>query len=149
MTDRPVPWNRPCRPSRVARGVSGLRRREFLAVAAAVVWLPAAGAASQEGALEMYGLIGRMTVAPGQRDAVIDILLSGTSKMPGCRSYVVAKDPSDAHGIWVTEVWDSEASHKASLSLPEVQAAIARARPMITGFAERFITAPVGGVGLK
>ena len=96
----------------------------------------------------MYGLIGRMLVAPGKRDAVIEILLSGTGKMPGCRSYIVAKDPSDPHGIWITEVWDNETSHKASLSLPEVQAAIARAKPLITGFGERFITAPVGGVGL-
>jgi quinol monooxygenase YgiN len=97
----------------------------------------------------MYGLIGKMTVAPGQRDAVIDALLEGTTKMPGCLSYIVAKDPSDPNGIWVTEVWDNEASHKASLSLPEVQAAIARAKPLITGFAERFITTPVGGVGVE
>jgi hypothetical protein len=30
-----------------------------------------------------------------------------------------------------------------------VQAAITRARPLIEGFGERFITAPVGGVGLS
>jgi quinol monooxygenase YgiN len=96
----------------------------------------------------MYGLIGRMLLAPGQREAVIAILLEGTTKMPGCLSYIVAKDPSDDRAVWVTEVWDSEASHQASLSLPAVQAAIAKAKPMITGFAERFVTTPVGGVGL-
>lgn len=37
----------------------------------------------------------------------------------------------------------------AALSLPKVQAAIAKAKPLITGFAERVITNPVGGVGLK
>ncbi|HEY0875005.1 MAG TPA: putative quinol monooxygenase [Vicinamibacterales bacterium] len=97
----------------------------------------------------MYGLIGKMMAAPGQRDALIGILLEGTERMPGCLSYIIASDPADANAIWITEVWDSEASHKASLSLPEVQAAITRARPMITGFGERFITTPVGGVGLK
>ncbi len=97
----------------------------------------------------MYGLIGKMMAAPGQRDALIGILLEGTERMPGCLSYIIARDPADANAIWITEVWDSEASHKASLSLPEVQAAITRARPMITGFGERFVTAPVGGVGLK
>jgi quinol monooxygenase YgiN len=97
----------------------------------------------------MYGLIGKMMTAAGQRDAVIGILLEGTERMPGCLSYIVAKDPSDANAIWITEAWDSDASHKASLSLPSVQAAIARARPLITGFGERFITTPVGGVGLK
>jgi quinol monooxygenase YgiN len=97
----------------------------------------------------MYGLIGKMLVAPGQRNAAITILLESTERMPGCLSYVVATDPADPNAVWITEVWDSEASHKASLSLPAVKEAIAKARPMITGFGERFITTPVGGVGLS
>lgn len=96
----------------------------------------------------MYGLIGKMLAAPGQRDALIEILLQGTTGMPGCRSYIVAADPGDANAIWITEVWDDEASHKGSLSLPAVQAAISKARPIIAGFGERFVTTPVGGVGL-
>ena len=54
--------------------------------------------------------------------------------MPGCLSYVVARDPADADAIWITEVWVDAASHKASLALPSVQAAIAEARPLIAGF---------------
>lgn len=96
----------------------------------------------------MYGLIGKMIAAPGQRDALVEILLDGTAGMPGCRSYIVAADPGDANAIWITEVWDDEASHKGSLSLPAVQAAISKARPIIAGFGERFVTTPVGGVGL-
>ncbi len=96
----------------------------------------------------MYGLIGRMLAAPGQRDALVSILLEGTGEMPGCLSYVVAADPSDADAIWITEVWDSEASHAASLSLPAVQAAIAKGRPLIAGFDNRTVTTPLGGVGL-
>lgn len=96
----------------------------------------------------MYGLIGKMLAAPGQRDAAITILLESTERMPGCLSYVVATDPADANAVWITEVWEDEASHKASLALPAVKEAIAKARPMITGFGERFTTTPVGGVGL-
>jgi|SRR5687767_8480139 len=96
----------------------------------------------------MYGLIGKMLVAPGQREAVIAILLEGTERMPGCLSYIVAKDSTDPNAVWITEVWDNEASHKASLTLPAVKEAIAKGRPMITGFGERFITTPVGGAGL-
>jgi quinol monooxygenase YgiN len=96
----------------------------------------------------MFGLIGKMLAAPGQRDAMIAILLAGTEGMPGCLSYVIARDTTDPNGIWITEVWDSEASHKASLSLPAVKEAIAKGRPMIAGFGERFVTTPVGGVGL-
>ncbi len=97
----------------------------------------------------MYGLIGKMTAVPGQRDALIAIMLAGGDAMPGCLSYVVALDPTDADAIWITEVWDSKASHAASLSLPSVRAAIARARPLIAGFGERFETEPVGGIGLS
>ncbi len=96
----------------------------------------------------MYGLIGRMTAAPGQRDALVAILLEGIGEMPGCRSYVVATDPADADAIWITEVWDSKASHEASLSLPAVRAAIAKGRPLITGFGPSTVTAPAGGHGL-
>jgi quinol monooxygenase YgiN len=96
----------------------------------------------------MYGLIGKMNAAPGQRDALVAILLEGTTRMPGCLSYIVALDTTDTNAIWITEVWDTEANHKASLGPPAVQAAIARARPLIAGFGERFITTPLGGVGL-
>jgi len=96
----------------------------------------------------MFGLIGKMRAQPGKRDALIAILLEGTDAMPGCLSYVVAGDPADAEAIWITEVWDDEANHKASLSLPAVQAAIARARPLIAGFDSQVKTAPRGGVGL-
>lgn len=96
----------------------------------------------------MYGLIGKMSAIAGQRDALITILLEGVAGMPGCLSYVVAKDPSDADAIWVTEVWDSQASHKASLSLPSVQQAIARGKPLIASFDQYIETLPVGGHGL-
>jgi quinol monooxygenase YgiN len=96
----------------------------------------------------MYGLIGKALAKSGERDALIAVLLEGVSTMPGCLSYVVAKDPIDESAIWITEVWDSEASHRASLNLPSVKAAISRGRPLIAGFGERFVTEPVGGHGL-
>ena len=97
----------------------------------------------------MYGLIGKMTAVPGQRDALAAILLDGTQAMPGCLSYVIARDPADGDALWVTEVWDSQASHKASLSLPSVQEAIAKGRPLIAGFSNRVETVPIGGYGIE
>lgn len=96
----------------------------------------------------MYGLIGKMRARPGKRDDLLAILLKGTDAMPGCLNYIVAKDPADADAIWITEVWDNEASHKASLTLPQVRAAIAEAMPLIQGFDSMTPTVPVGGVGL-
>ncbi len=97
----------------------------------------------------MYGLIGKMKAVPGKRDALIAVLLDGVSGMPGCLSYVVAQDPADPDGIWITEVWDNDASHKASLHLPSVKDAIARGKPMIAGFDSHTETVPVGGHGLR
>lgn len=97
----------------------------------------------------MYGLIGRIVAVPGGRDTIIEALLAGVHGMPGCLSYIVAREPSDDISIWVTEVWDSPESHKASLALPSVQAAIMVARPLIAGFEDRRETQPVGGAGLS
>ena len=125
-------------------------RRDFLllagAAAVSVMGIPAW--AEPQGERKMYGLIGKMTATPGQRDALIAILLEGVSGMPGCLSYVVAKDPADANAIWITEVWDSQESHKASLSLPSVREAITRGKPLIAGFGDNVVTEPVGGHGL-
>jgi len=96
----------------------------------------------------MYGLIGKISTTPGQRDALVAVLVQGTAKMPGCLSYVVALDSTDPDGLWVTEVWDSRKSHQASLTLPAVKDAIARGRPLIAGFSNRVETTPIGGVGL-
>lgn len=96
----------------------------------------------------MYGLIGRMLANEGHREELLAILVEGNAPMLGCRSYVIALDPASDDGIWITEVWDSKEHHMASLQLPHVQATIAKARPMIAGFAERFETEPKGGIGV-
>lgn len=95
----------------------------------------------------MYGLIGKMIAADGQRDALLAILLE-VEPMAGCLSYIVAKDPAEPNAIWVTEVWDSKENHQGSLKLPSVQAAITRARPLIAGFGQHVEVEPLGGLGL-
>jgi quinol monooxygenase YgiN len=96
----------------------------------------------------MYGLIGKIKTVPGKRDELIAILADDEMKMDGCISYVVAEDPTDPNAIWVTEVWDTQASHKTSLSLPSVQKAISLAKPIIAEFGFRQETKPIGGHGL-
>jgi quinol monooxygenase YgiN len=115
--------------------------------AVAVVLGRKASAAPLE-AQQMYGLIGSMNAVPGRRDDLITILSEAVSNMPGCLSYIVAKDSRDETTIWITEVWDSKESHDASLSLPSVTKAISAARPMIAAFGNQVITTPVAGSGL-
>lgn len=125
-----------------------IERREFLTMAGAVALTATSSANAFSEGKKMYGLIGKMTAVAGKRDELIAILLEGTGGMPGCLSYIVAKDPADADAIWITEVWDNQESHKASLSLPAVKQAIARGKPLIAGFSNGTVTEPVGGIGI-
>lgn len=97
---------------------------------------------------QRFGMIGKMIAKPGQRDALIALLIHEVGEMPGCLSYIVAEDPKEPDWIWVTEAWDNEASHKASLQLPAVRATIAKAMPLIAGMEGVATTRPVGGIGL-
>jgi quinol monooxygenase YgiN len=128
----------------------GVGRRRFMQTAAAgfASFVSSSAPPSAQEHPKMHGLIGKISAIPGQRDALIAILVAATGSMPGCLSYVVARDRDDDSGIWVTEVWDSEASHAASLTLPAVKEAIAKGRPLIAGFGPRYVTTPIGGSGL-
>jgi quinol monooxygenase YgiN len=98
---------------------------------------------------QMYGIIGKINAKEGDRDKLIEILLHGTREMPGCKLYAIATDSTDDDGIWITEIWDSEESHQASLQLPAVQKAIADGKQMIAGFGDRHIVTPIGGLGVN
>jgi quinol monooxygenase YgiN len=97
-----------------------------------------------------YGYVGSMRTKDGQRDAVIEILLSGADglRAAGCQVYTVCTAGDDDSVIWVTEVWDSAEQHDASLQLPETRAAIGRAMPMLTGEFTRQELSVVGGLGV-
>ena len=130
-----------------SHSTDGVARRTALAGGLAVVALASASTVQAQETAPMYGLIGQMKAAPGKRDDLVAILSESTVGMPGCLSYIVAKDAADADALWITEVWTDKDSHAASLKLPSVQTAIAKARPIIAGFGQRFETVPVGGVG--
>jgi quinol monooxygenase YgiN len=90
-----------------------------------------------------------MIAVAGKRDEAIANLKEAAADMPGCLSYIVAKDSADENTIWVTEAWDSVASHDASLSLPSVKNAIPRVKAMISGFDRIAVTNPVWGASLR
>jgi quinol monooxygenase YgiN len=121
-------------------------RRAFLECIGAAAIAPVVSGTTE--ASGMYGLISKITVAAGKRDDMIAILTESAANMPGCFSYVLAKDLADENVVWVTEVWDTAAAHEASLQLPAVSKAITRARSLIAGFDKIAATTPVWGVGL-
>ncbi|CAL8899797.1 hypothetical protein KVA01_03170 [Kocuria varians] len=95
-----------------------------------------------------FMLHGRLRSIPGEGDALAAILSEQdrSEPMPGCRLYLVARDPEDADAVWVTEVWDSEDAHQASLQIPAVQARIGRAMPIIDrdGMSQQRLAAVAG-----
>ena len=84
-----------------------------------------------------YGLIGQMNAKPGQRAALAAILQEGTADMPGNLGYLVGEDMANADALWIVEFWTDKDAHAASLALPQVRAAITKARPIIAGFGTR------------
>ena len=91
-----------------------------------------------------YGLIGQIIAQPGKRAELAAILLSGSSHMPGNMGYVVGEDSENTDALWIIEIWQDKEAHSASLQLPTVQAAIAKGRPIIKGFGNRFEFKPLG-----
>ena len=119
-------------------------RRDF--VAGAVGLLALRGAP-----VTRFGLFGKFTAQPGQRDALVQHLLTAAALVgaaPGCELYVVHTSPTEPDAIWVSEAWRSQADHEASLGMPGVRELIATARPLIAGMSDRVVTVPVGGKGL-
>jgi quinol monooxygenase YgiN len=81
----------------------------------------------------MYMIHGRLGAKPGKRDELLGLLAENdrSEPIPGCRLYVISLDETDPDGVWATEIWESEAAHKASLQLDAVRERISRAMPLI------------------
>jgi quinol monooxygenase YgiN len=92
----------------------------------------------------MYGLIVKLTSAPGRRDELMDLMGGDDSHtIPGCLSFIVAEDAVDENVLWITEVWESQASHEASPQAPPVKEGLADADTLIAGFVKIATTKPV------
>ena len=90
----------------------------------------------------MYGLFGKMRAVSGQRDALVAHLLNAAEllrDLDGCYLYIINTDPTDPDGIWVNEVWRSQADHQASLTHDAVKTLIANARPIIAEMPQHFV----------
>jgi quinol monooxygenase YgiN len=98
----------------------------------------------------MFGLHGTLLAKPGQRDALVALLLEASrgGTMPGCRLYIVSEVPAEPDAISILEVWDDRAAHDASLQLESVRSVIAKGRPLIAGTGKSVELRPVGGQGL-
>ena len=98
-----------------------------------------------------YGCYVKFTTQPGQRDALVEHLLSAATfieKAAGCELYIINTSPTEPESVWVTEVWRSQEEHDASLTIEGAQAAIKQVLPLLAGSPEKIDVLPVGGKGL-
>ncbi len=101
--------------------------------------------------MSAYGCYVKFTARPGQRDALVEHLLSAAAlveKAAGCELYIINTSPTEPESVWVTEVWRSQQEHDASLTIESVQAKIKQVLPLLAGSPEKIDLLPVGGKGL-
>lgn len=82
-----------------------------------------------------FANVGTLGAVPGKRDELVAHLARRSDVLDsiGCLAYEVGVDDGNPDTVYVIELWVSEAAHRDSLALPEVQAAIASARPLLSG----------------
>lgn len=78
---------------------------------------------------------GTLGTLDGHRDELVATLTqrSDVLRELGCRLYEVGVSENAPDTVFVVEVWDSVDAHRRSLEHPQVQAAIAKARPILSG----------------
>lgn len=99
----------------------------------------------------LYGLFGKFIAGAGQRDALVANLLRAADLMrsvPACLLYVVNTSESEPDAVWVSEIWQDQASHGASLSMPGVRDLVQSTMPLLARAPEGLRFTPVGGKGL-
>ncbi len=86
----------------------------------------------------------KVTSVSGRRAELIEVLGGDDSHtIPGCLSFIVAEDTTDKDTLWVTEVWTSEASHKASLELSPLRQGLTPIETLVAGYERIAVTEPV------
>src|SRR2546426_6717723 len=80
---------------------------------------------TEEKSMPAYGCYVKFTAQPGQRDTLVEHLLSAAAfveKIAGCELYIINISPTEPESVWVTEVWRSQEEHDASLTVEGFQA---------------------------
>jgi quinol monooxygenase YgiN len=94
----------------------------------------------------LYGLIVKLTAAPGRRSELI-VFMGGADShtIPGCLSFIIAEDAADEDSLWITEVWESQERHEESLRSQPIRESLTDADTLIVGFEKIATTLPVQG----
>ena len=83
----------------------------------------------------IFANIGILGVKSGHRDKVVEILVRSKPDLEanGCLLYEVGINNEFDNIVFISELWESSQTHKASLQLLSVQSAIQKAMPFLFG----------------
>lgn len=101
----------------------------------------------------LFGLHGKLVAQDGKGKELVGILLEASQLLQsaeGCHIYIVSTIPNAPDEIWVTEIWETKDDHANSLKIPEVQALIKRAIPILNKPPEKGQELEIlGGLGIR
>lgn len=86
--------------------------------------------------MNKYFLQGKLKAQAGKRDALAALLLRAAQRVAdidGSILYSIGVDPDDPDTVYVTEIWETKASHDDSLKDEQVLALISEAMPLLEG----------------
>jgi heme-degrading monooxygenase HmoA len=94
------------------------------------------------------------TAMPGRADELADLFVqvaSGLRSVPGCISWIVARNPQVADEVWIQELWVSSDAAEQALAAQDSGEGPQPADVMAlcAGPPQRIDLTPVGGVGFS
>ncbi|MFB6366106.1 putative quinol monooxygenase [Paenibacillus elgii] len=92
--------------------------------------------------MSKYAMFGKLTAHPGKREELAKMMLEADTlnDMEGCIYYILHEAEEDPDVLWITELWESQEAHAASLKNEKVRELIGHCRHLI---------AEVGGVKVR
>jgi quinol monooxygenase YgiN len=102
--------------------------------------------------MSKFGMYNKFAAHSGKREQLLHQLMLAAAlvdEAAGCELYVVNTSPTEPDVVWVTEIWDREEDHSASLSIEGVNELIQSTIPLLARPPEQILVVPVGGKGFK
>ncbi|MCP1312467.1 putative quinol monooxygenase [Paenibacillus tyrfis] len=98
--------------------------------------------------MSKYAMFGKLTAHPGKREELAKMMLEADTlnDMEGCIYYILHEAEEDPDVLWITELWESQEAHAASLKNEKVRELIGRCRHLIADVGGVKVR-PIGGKG--
>ncbi|KEQ24124.1 MULTISPECIES: putative quinol monooxygenase [Paenibacillus] len=98
--------------------------------------------------MSKYAMFGKLTAHPGKREELAKMMLEADTlnDMEGCIYYILHEAEDEPDVLWITELWESQEAHAASLKNEKVRELIGRCRHLIAE-AGGVKVRPIGGKG--